>query len=68
MRMTKNFLLTPWMGFLKAFEGRELISRHLGILFLCRVFFFYPLYRLSLVKMTDYFIHFQYLQGVIVVF
>ena len=40
MSMTEDFSLTPWMGFLKAVQGREWMSRDLGLLFLCRVFYF----------------------------
>lgn len=53
MSMTDNFSLTPWVGFLKAVQGQEWMSRDLGLLFLCRVFYF-PLEEeaTSLVKMT----------------
>lgn len=52
--MTEDFSLTPRMGFLKAVQGQEWMSRNLGLLFFCRVFYF-PLEEeeaTSLVKMT----------------
>ena len=56
--MTEDFSLTPWMGFLKAVQGREWMSRDLGLLFLCRVFYF-PLEEeaTSLAKMTTTLFH-----------
>ena len=51
--MTDNFSLTPWVGFLKAVQGREWMSRDLGLPFLCRVFYFSLEEEAnSLVKMT----------------
>ena len=56
MSMIEAFLLTPWMGFLKAVRGKEWMSRDVGLLFLCRVFYL-PLEAISFVKMTSTLLH-----------